>query len=123
LGSQHTRELTLARDPLGIKPLYVAEQNGGIAFASELKGILPVPDLKFEIDPIAVHDFLFVRSRQSAPLHLSRHLQFAPRACSQNRTRGGFETARLLATAISQHPCIERVRMDRIVSGNMAGDR
>lgn len=51
------RALTLVRDPLGIKPLYVAEQAGGLAFASELKGLFPVPDLRFDVHPHAVHDF------------------------------------------------------------------
>lgn len=51
------RTLTLARDPLGIKPLYVIRQNGGVAFASELKALTGLPGLKFNIDRRAVHDF------------------------------------------------------------------
>lgn len=50
--------LTLARDPLGIKPLYVTEQNGGLAFASEIKALKPVPDLAFSVDELAVDDYL-----------------------------------------------------------------
>ncbi len=53
----HLRELTLARDPLGIKPLYISQQHGGIAFASELKALLTLPCLRFTIDPRSVHDF------------------------------------------------------------------
>ena len=51
------RSLTLARDPLGIKPLYVARQNQGIAFASELKAILTLPDHDFTIDDRAIDDY------------------------------------------------------------------
>jgi asparagine synthase (glutamine-hydrolysing) len=54
---RHTRELTLARDPLGIKPLYISRQDGGIAFGSELKALLTLPTLRFTIDPRSVHDF------------------------------------------------------------------
>ncbi|MGZ2411663.1 asparagine synthase (glutamine-hydrolyzing) [Sphingomonas sp. F9_3S_D5_B_2] len=51
------RTLTLARDPLGIKPLYITEQHGGIAFGSEIRALLPVPGHAFDIDERAVHDF------------------------------------------------------------------
>lgn len=51
------RSLTLARDPLGIKPLYVSEQGGGLSFASELKALRVLPDHRFDVDERAVHDF------------------------------------------------------------------
>lgn len=51
------RCLTLARDPLGIKPLYISEQSGGLSFASELKALWPVPGQTFTTDDRAVHDF------------------------------------------------------------------
>jgi asparagine synthase (glutamine-hydrolysing) len=52
-----TRTLTLARDPLGIKPLYVTQQQGGIAFASELRALRVLPGHNFDVDDRAVHDF------------------------------------------------------------------
>ena len=51
------RTLTLVRDPLGIKPLYISEQSGGLSFASELKALLLLPDHHFTIEDRAVHDF------------------------------------------------------------------
>jgi asparagine synthase (glutamine-hydrolysing) len=51
------RELTLARDPLGIKPLYITEQAGGIGFASELKALRMLPEHSFSVDERAVHDY------------------------------------------------------------------
>ena len=53
----HARRLVLVRDQLGIKPLYVSAQNGGVAFASELKALAMLPGLCFAVDPRAVHDF------------------------------------------------------------------
>lgn len=52
-----SRRLTLARDPLGIKPLYVTSQRGGFAFASELKALRLLPGHSFTVDDRAVHDF------------------------------------------------------------------
>ncbi len=51
------RRLTLARDAIGIKPLYLTEQAGGIAFASELSALEVLPGHRFDVSQRAVHDF------------------------------------------------------------------
>jgi asparagine synthase (glutamine-hydrolysing) len=50
----------LARDPLGVKPLYFAEREGFIAFASEPKALFAL-GIKPEIDPVAISEALTYR--------------------------------------------------------------
>ncbi|MGH9749792.1 MAG: asparagine synthase (glutamine-hydrolyzing), partial [Candidatus Polarisedimenticolia bacterium] len=52
------RRLLLARDRLGIKPLYYAESGGRLAFASELKAILQVAGIERVLDWDAVDHLL-----------------------------------------------------------------
>ncbi|HUI94957.1 MAG TPA: asparagine synthase (glutamine-hydrolyzing) [Xanthobacteraceae bacterium] len=53
-----TRTLHLARDRLGIKPLYWTRQNGAFAFASELKALRAAPGLGFTLEPGAIASYL-----------------------------------------------------------------
>jgi asparagine synthase (glutamine-hydrolysing) len=51
-------QLLLARDRFGIKPLYVAAQDGRLAFASEMKAILEVPWVDRSWDATALSAYL-----------------------------------------------------------------
>lgn len=48
----------LARDPLGIKPLYYAETDKGLVFASELKALHASELVSRELDPTAIVGYL-----------------------------------------------------------------
>ena len=50
--------LFLARDPLGVKPLYYAQCDRGIIFASELKAILLEPTVRRELNPQAIQNYI-----------------------------------------------------------------
>jgi asparagine synthase (glutamine-hydrolysing) len=50
--------LLLARDRIGIKPLYYARLPRGLAFASQASALLELPDLAARVDSEALSDFL-----------------------------------------------------------------
>ncbi|MCB1623993.1 MAG: asparagine synthase (glutamine-hydrolyzing) [Pseudomonadales bacterium] len=52
------RRLILVRDRLGQKPLYIAEKDGYLAFASEVKALLTLPLLRAGIDRSALGEYL-----------------------------------------------------------------
>jgi asparagine synthase (glutamine-hydrolysing) len=54
LADTETGELVLARDPLGIKPLFYTERGDGIVFASELKALVSAIGSELRIEPGAL---------------------------------------------------------------------
>lgn len=110
------RVLTLARDPLGIKPLYVSQQRGGLAFASELKALLVLPEHEFDIDDRAVNDYFsfgHVRKprsiyRQVGMLDPGHFLKFGPDG--EARTRPFWQPRFRPSPAMSPDDWIERMR-------------
>jgi asparagine synthase (glutamine-hydrolysing) len=58
LWDRERERLFLSRDRMGVKPLFYAEHDGGIAFASEIKGLLALPGMRRDPEPAAVRDFL-----------------------------------------------------------------
>jgi asparagine synthase (glutamine-hydrolysing) len=55
------RRLFGAVDRFGIKPLYLAEPGGALAFASELRALLLVPGVGRELDPESLFHYLSLR--------------------------------------------------------------
>ncbi len=50
--------LLLARDRLGIKPLFISQSAGGVVFASEIKALLPLMDRKPAVNPVGLAQYL-----------------------------------------------------------------
>jgi asparagine synthase (glutamine-hydrolysing) len=81
LWDRNAQTLFIARDRLGVKPLYYAElDDGELIFGSELKALMQHPQLDRTVDPCAVEDYfcfgyvpdpktIFKRVRKLAPGH------------------------------------------------------
>ncbi len=59
------RQLLLARDHFGVKPLYYTVTNNGLVFASEIKAILRHPDVRRVLDFEAFNSFFTYRYNPS----------------------------------------------------------
>src|SRR4030095_10714896 len=68
------RKLILARDRVGKKPLFYFYDGSRIAFASEMKAILEVPNVSREIDLEAVSDY-FSYLYIPAPKSIFKHIR------------------------------------------------
>ena len=55
------QRVLLARDHLGIKPLFLAHVEGGLAFASEIKGVLPALDRRPALRRESLQEYLIFR--------------------------------------------------------------
>ncbi len=60
--------VVLARDRLGIKPLYLADTAGGLRFASTLPALLAAGGVDTSIDPQALHHYMSFHAVVPAPL-------------------------------------------------------
>jgi asparagine synthase (glutamine-hydrolysing) len=74
LWSESRQRLVLARDRLGIKPLYICHKNGEIYFCSELKGILEHPEVDRRLDLDGLNCYLRV-NYVPAPFTLVRGIE------------------------------------------------
>jgi asparagine synthase (glutamine-hydrolysing) len=70
-------QLVLARDRIGVKPLYFYHQDGRFIFASEIKAILRHPDVAREIDEESLYHYLTFLTTP-APRTLFRGIQKLP---------------------------------------------
>jgi asparagine synthase (glutamine-hydrolysing) len=59
--------VTLARDRLGIKPMYLAESPGRVRFASTLPALLAAGGVDTSLDTVALHHYMTFHSVVPAP--------------------------------------------------------
>ena len=134
------QRLFLARDRAGKKPLFVYEDQGRVAFASELKALLSLPGLDDTLDPTALPRYLaygyvptpgtfYRRIRKLPPaswlsvtadgsLREGRYwrLDFSPRPVSE--TRAVQELRNLMAGAVKKR-LISDVPLGAFLSGGV----
>jgi asparagine synthase (glutamine-hydrolysing) len=87
------RTLLLARDRLGIKPLYWHDDGRRIAFGSELKAVLAAGDAPRRVDPCALADYLTF-GHVPAPRTIFEGVRKLEPGCLARCTPSGVSTRR-----------------------------
>ncbi|HEY6111293.1 MAG TPA: asparagine synthase (glutamine-hydrolyzing), partial [Chthoniobacterales bacterium] len=80
LWNSSARELFLARDRVGVRPLFYTLNNGRLVFGSEIKALLADPAVSPEVDPIALNQ-IFTFWSTLAPRTAFRGIQEIPPGC------------------------------------------
>jgi len=93
LWDSRRREVFLARDHLGIKPLYYIDVNGRVLFASEIKALLLDPECPREVDVEALAE-LFTFRYVPSPKTLFKGIRKLPPAHRMTISARGIEVER-----------------------------
>ncbi len=75
-----TGRVVLGRDRLGIKPLYLNEEQGRLRFASSLPALLAAGGVDRAIDPVALHHYMSFHAVVPAPRTILRGVRKLPPA-------------------------------------------
>ena len=125
---ERTGALALARDPLGIKPLYVMPRGRGVLFASELKALVAAVGPELSIDPralVASTLFYFLPDEQCA---VKGAFKLPPGSWAEWRTDGThragryWEPAEVAFAAASGPPADLTAVLEESVAAHLVAD-
>jgi asparagine synthase (glutamine-hydrolysing) len=114
LWDRERERLLLARDRLGIKPLYYADVNGTLVFGSEIKSILQHPAISAQLDSDALNNFLSLKYVPS-PQTMFRGIHALPPGFLLTCDRNGITLRRYwnlsfsFQTSASEAECAEQL--------------
>ncbi len=123
------RRLLIGRDRLGVKPLYVMQDGRRLAFATEAKALLQLPDVRTELNRDALPDYLHL-GYVPAPLSIFKGIRKLPPATllavEGGRTREWrwWRMPTTIDHQTSETEWVQRIRagIDRAVHAQMVSD-
>lgn len=103
-----TQELFLARDRLGIKPLYYARTPAAFRFASNVQALLEAGDVDVSVDPVALHFQLTLHAVVPAPRTVLAGVRKLPPATTLTILADGRERQQTYWTLAAARPAVAR---------------
>lgn len=112
---QDTGRVVLARDRLGIKPLYLSATSERLRFASSLPALLAAGGVDTSLDPVALHQYLSWHATVVAPRTVLNGVRKLPRPpCASSSPTAPSTTA---ATGTPSTPGAPRTRTSPPTTG------
>ena len=112
LWDANRRALLLARDPFGIKPLYVADDGTTIRFASQVKALLTGGAVSRERDPAGIAGF-YLLGAVPDPFTTRRAIRSLPHGATLRVDSGGVHEPQVYYSLGSLYRAAEGVQADR----------
>lgn len=106
------RGLFLARDRLGIKPLYYSQTPGVFRFASNSQALLAAPDVDTALDSVALHHQLTLHGVIPAPRTILRDIRKLAPATTLTIDAHGNARSRVYWTVRALRPATPRDEME-----------
>jgi len=111
---QRERRLFLARDRLGIKPLYYSRTPHTFRFASNTQALLAAPDVDTALDPVALHHQLTLHAVIPAPRTILHGIRKLAPATTLTIDAQGNERSRIYWRLSAQRPAEPRTEAEWI---------
>ena len=102
------RQLFLARDRLGIKPLYFTHTGRHFRFASTTQALLAAGDVDTSIDPVALHHQFTLHSAVPPPFTILRGIRKLEQGATLTIDAAGRHTMRRYWTLHAQRPALPK---------------
>jgi len=110
LWDEAKQELILARDAFGIKPLYYAEGDGVLFFASQVRALLRAPGVDLREEPAGTVGF-FVWGSVPEPYTVYRGIHCLPSGCWMRIGREGITEPRMFGSPAAEFRKYEAAEM------------
>lgn len=100
---RNSKRLFLARDRIGVKPLFYKLHDGGILFASEIKTILAYPTVKAEVDGEGISELLLLGPGRTPGCGVFREIRELEPGCRAYYRNGKLSVRRYWKLTDREH--------------------
>lgn len=100
--------LLLARDRMGIKPLYYTANGSRFRFASNTQALLSTPDIDTHLDPLALHNLFTLHGVVPAPRTVLQGIRKLPPAHTLTIHADGRQELQRYWNLVARRPAIPR---------------